>query len=370
MTDSTTNSPSSLAAGQRIGEYVLTEVAGRGAYGEVWAAHHHVWKDNRVAVKVPTDPAYLRSLRDEGQAVHHLDHPNIAKALGFDPFAPMPYLVVEYVGGGNLRQFMGQFDGNKIDPDDAAHILRQVLLGLQHAHDRGVVHRDVKPENVLLTADAKPGELGEGGMVKLTDFGLGAASNPKALAESIAYSMDAADDAAKQIAGTLDYMAPEVRAGQGADATSDLYSCGVMLFEMLTGEKPAGGEVPSDLRPGLDKKFDVVFRGSYARREKRYKTAADMAAALGAQLAPPPLPRRDAPPMPPKRQVVGNVAPPKDCKRCGGSVAGDDQFCMHCGTQLAETVRRCNNCGGHPAPGDRFCIFCGGTLDVPAEGGR
>src|ERR1700683_5024657 len=91
------------AAEQRISEYVLEAKVGEGAFGEVWRARHHVWADQFVAIKIPTDPQYLRNLQREGAAIHGLVHPNIVRAIGFDPYASPPYLVMEYVPGSNLR---------------------------------------------------------------------------------------------------------------------------------------------------------------------------------------------------------------------------------------------------------------------------
>src|SRR3954447_15043326 len=88
---------------QRISEYLLDEPIGRGAFGEVWRAHHHVWADQFVAIKIPTDAQYLRNLQREGVAIHGLVHPNIVRAIGFDPYADPPYLTTEYVPGTSLR---------------------------------------------------------------------------------------------------------------------------------------------------------------------------------------------------------------------------------------------------------------------------
>src|SRR5471032_2827369 len=88
---------------QRIGEYVLEQKIAAGTFGEVWRAHHHVWVDQLVAIKIPTDPQYLRNLQREGVAIHGMIHPNIVRAIGFDPYAPVPYLVMEYVPGTSLR---------------------------------------------------------------------------------------------------------------------------------------------------------------------------------------------------------------------------------------------------------------------------
>jgi serine/threonine protein kinase len=84
-------------AEQRVGEYVLEVKVGGGTFGEVWRAHHHVWLDQLVAIKIPTDPQYLRNLQREGAAIHGLVHPNIVRAMGFDPYAEVPYLTMEFI---------------------------------------------------------------------------------------------------------------------------------------------------------------------------------------------------------------------------------------------------------------------------------
>src|SRR6476659_2740305 len=89
---------------QRISVYLLDAKVGGGTFGEVWRARHHVWTDQLVAIKIPTDPQYVRNLQREGVAIHGLIHPNIVRAMGFDPYADPPYLVMEYVPGTNLRQ--------------------------------------------------------------------------------------------------------------------------------------------------------------------------------------------------------------------------------------------------------------------------
>src|SRR5262245_52757573 len=91
---------------QRISEYVLDAQIGAGTFGEVWRARHHVWADQLVAIKIPTDPQYVRNLQHEGAAIHGLQHPNIVRAIGFDPYADPAYLVMEYVPGVSLRQLI------------------------------------------------------------------------------------------------------------------------------------------------------------------------------------------------------------------------------------------------------------------------
>src|SRR5581483_7171717 len=132
---------------QRISEYVLEAKVGGGTFGEVWRAHHHVWTDQFVAIKIPTDPQYLRNLQREGVAIHGLTHPNIVRAIGFDPYADPPYLVMEYVPGTSLRPLI---QNKSLSIADSVAVMKQVLAGLSYAHSQGLINRDVKPENVLV----------------------------------------------------------------------------------------------------------------------------------------------------------------------------------------------------------------------------
>ncbi len=335
-------------SGQRISEYLLDARIGSGAFGEVWRARHHVWADQVVAIKIPNDPTYIRDLQREGLAVQGLEHPNIAKARGFDPYADPPYLVIEYVPGESLR---GLIRSRQLTIDEAVAVMRQILEGLSYAHGNGIVHRDLKPENVLIHESAKQKSLAEPGVVKITDFGFGqrAASAP---AQSIAYSMSLEPDKAQRIVGTIAYMSPEQRDGAKVDARTDLFACGVILFEMLTGEKPTGTEVPSDLRTGVPGHLDEAYRRACARLEKRVADANEMLAAI-----------RSSPPMLPG--AAGGTFPTQmsGCPRCQRPVGQKDQFCMHCGVQLTTTVRRCSHCGGYPDADDAFCTHCGRTLN-------
>ena len=115
------------SANQRVGEYVLQDRIAAGTFGEVWKAHHHVWADQFVAVKIPTDPQYLRNLQREGVAVHGLQHPNIVRAIGFDPYADPAYLAMEFVPGTSLRPLI---QNRSLKIEDAVAVMRQVLAGL------------------------------------------------------------------------------------------------------------------------------------------------------------------------------------------------------------------------------------------------
>lgn len=345
-----------VTSGQRVGEYILNERIGGGAFGEVWRAHHHAWVDQLVAVKIPSDPAYVRSLQSEGHAVHGLQHPNIARAIGFDPFAPIPYLVTEYVPGTSLRPLI---ERRTLSIPDGVLVLRSTLAGLAFAHERRIVHRDIKPENVLVHEDAGTRGYGAEGMVKLTDFGMG--QRTADTQQSIVLSMQ--QETTRELAGSLDYMSPEQRRGEAVDARADVYACGVMLFELMTGTRPSGTEIPSDLNREVPREIDELFKRSYARLERRFADAGEMLKAVPDGSIPT---ARHAPVAPAGIATTDNPrARTLVCPRCGRKPGAGDQFCMHCGQQLVAEVRRCPSCGFHPDPSDRFCLHCGRALMPP-----
>ncbi|MGH7215413.1 MAG: protein kinase domain-containing protein, partial [Tepidisphaeraceae bacterium] len=353
---------------QRVSEYVLDERIGAGTFGEVWRARHHVWTDQFVAIKIPTDPQYLRNLQREGAAVHGLVHPNIVRAIGFDPYAPTPYLTMEYIPGTSLRPLISK---RSLSVDDVVAILKQVLAGLGHAHERGLVHRDVKPENILIHERAARDGYAAEGVVKVTDFGLGSATTATAVG-SIVYSASL-ERGGGEIAGSLDYMAPEQRSGADVDARADLYACGVMLYEMLTGERPAGTDVPSDVNPNAPRYLDDLFRRSYARLDKRFKDAAEFAAGLTA-------PARTivssipslTPPVPmPSSGATGMNGEKVLCPVCSGrgiKPGAEWTFCDHCRgmgklrgrSPQGEIEIECPKCRGHGTQAPEKCANCRG----------
>lgn len=338
-------------AGDRISNYILEERVGRGSFGEVWRARHHVFGEH-VAVKIPTDREYVRHLQRGGVVIHGLRHPNIVRALDMDPYAEPPYLIMEYVAGPSLRSAISAL-GVGFPIGSATAILRGLLHALAAAHDKQLIHRDIKPENILL--DRPLEELG--GIVeqevKLTDFDLGGSSS--VLREQMLQSGSLEAEEGERIAGTLAYMSPEQREGRSLDARSDLYSCGIVLFEMLTGERPQGSDSPSLLRRDVPPVLDQVFQRSYTRWDRRYGSAREMLDALGNAAL---------------RGEVGAARPwavagdGSRCSQCRAAVHRGDQFCIQCGAQLVAAVPHCAACGAFVAASDRFCIFCGKDLRV------
>ncbi len=340
-----------LSEGDRISNYLLEKRVGTGSFGEVWCAKHHVF-DDRVAIKIPTDPQFVRNLQREGVAVHGLKHPNIVRVVDLDPYATPPYLIMEYVDGPSLREVVDQY-GDKIPIDACVTIMRGVLQALSAAHDAGLIHRDVKPANILLNhpLDAVAGVVEQA--VKVTDFGLGIVGGHTT--QSILQSGSLLTEDGRSIAGTLAYMAPEQKEGGKVDARSDLFSCGIVLFELLTGERPQGSDAPSSMRAEVPRELDEVFQRAYTHKDRRFASAREMLAALS--------PVGQGAPPPPDLARAGVV---DCCRSCNTRVHRDDQFCIRCGQQLVESVPRCRACQAFVHRSDRYCIFCGHDLRVIA----
>lgn len=349
--------------GDRISEYLLDELVGSGSFGQVWKAHHHIWKDTAVAIKIPTDSQFVRNLQKEGITIHGLKHPGIVRAIGLDPYADIPYLIMEYVDGCSLRQLIDAYpQGMPIRA--AQNVVCGVLSALEHAHSNDVIHRDVKPANILVAdGDKKSTEMIAVSDVKVTDFGLGRAG--QITTHSIMQSGSLLSEEGKSISGTLAYMAPEQRDGDETDIRSDLYSVGVVLFEMLCGERPSGSDMPSHIREGLPSWVDRVYSRLYTRRDRRFASAGDALREIESSSVPPVARRQLVPPPPPHREFRIDVE--KTCPSCHAQVEPDDNFCIMCGSQVAAHPRRCRHCHSYPALEDKYCIFCGTPLPEHVE---
>ncbi len=240
---------------------VIEELIGTGGMGRVYRAQQtHL--NRTVALKVLTperanDPEWLERFNREARALARLSHPHIVQVYDFGE-APMPFLLMEYVDGVNLRQAM---QNGALTAREALAIVPKLCDALHYAHEHGVLHRDIKPENILIDTE---------GRVKVVDFGLAKLRDEKALPFTLTES------GAKL--GTLAYMAPEqIEKPSDVDHRADIYSLGVVFYEMLTGELPLGRFPTPSEASGVDPRLDsVVMRTLEKRREKRFDNANEM----------------------------------------------------------------------------------------------
>lgn len=258
-----------LEPGLRIGNYLLECPVGRGAFASVWRAVHHERRQRVVAVKIALDPAYRRQLATEG-LLPDVDDPRVVPILDSDTrFSERPYVVMPYYERGSLAQRIAAAPGG-LPEDEVERLLTDILGGLSAAHARGIVHRDIKPSNILLTDD--------GGAV-MADFGLSLCAEGATLLGSLIQSMSI-DDSRRTLAGTLAYLAPEIVDGSPPSPATDVFSVGVVLFEMLTGRRPCGPERPLEVRADLvaDIGWDELYARACRPRDARFSDAAAMLA--------------------------------------------------------------------------------------------
>ena len=213
-----------LSPGSTFGEYEVENVVGLGGVGILYRARQPRL-DRPVALKlvereVARDPVVRERLRREARMVAALDHPNVVPLYAAGEEDGTVYIVTRWVEGTELGTLI-QRDG-PLEPGRAARTAAQIAAALEVAHEKGLVHRDVKPSNVILTAEDH---------VYLTDFGLAKRADTQP-------GLTAVD----QVLGTVDYVAPEQIEGSEPDARGDIYSLGCLLFEMLTGEPPFAGQ--------------------------------------------------------------------------------------------------------------------------------
>ena len=243
----------------------ILELLGKGGMGAVYKARQR-GLDRLVAVKVLPpeighDPAFAERFTREARALARLSHNHIVSVFDFGQSDGLFYIVMEYVDGVNLRQTI---QAGKLTPAEALAIVPQICEALQFAHDEGIVHRDIKPENILID---------KRGRVKIADFGLA-----KLMASGGRESPDGNLTATHQIMGTLRYMAPEQMLGtREVDHRADIYSLGVIFYELLTGELPMGKFAPPSNKVQIDVRLDeIVLRALEQHPEQRYQHASEV----------------------------------------------------------------------------------------------
>ncbi|HEX5240267.1 MAG TPA: protein kinase, partial [Candidatus Limnocylindrales bacterium] len=264
------------------GRYRLVELLGQGGMATIYRARDSQLERD-VAVKVlrpeyGADPDFVARFRQEAQSAASLNHPNVVAVFDYGTDPAGPYIVMELVDGEDLASIVRR--GGPLPPRQAARLTAQVARALAAAHGHGIVHRDVKPGNVLVARD---------GRVKVTDFGIA-----RALSES-ALTLPGTT------LGSVHYFSPEQARGELATEASDIYSLGIVLYELLTGRRPWEGDSaaaiatarltgtvpsPSSVRSGIPAALEAVDRRALALRpEDRFASATEMAEALDRWLA-------------------------------------------------------------------------------------
>lgn len=248
-------SPAELA--DYFPQFEIVELLGRGGMGWVYKARQKNL-DRVIALKVLPpgiggDPAFAERFQREARALARLNHPNIVAIYDFGQAGPYFYFVMEFVDGANLRQLERT---RRLSPEEAFGIVPKICEALQFAHDEGIVHRDVKPENILV--DSK-------GRVKIADFGI---------AKLVGRKEDITLTGTQHTLGTPHYMAPEqIDTPTKVDHRADIYALGVVFYEMLTGEMPMGRFEPPSKHVEVDVRVDeVVLRSLERSPERRYQT--------------------------------------------------------------------------------------------------
>jgi len=263
------------------GRYVVEAVVGTGGMAVVYRAYDKIRKQT-VAIKVlrpeyESDFEFVRRFSREAEAASKVSHENIVNMFDVGKDGDVRYIVMEFVDGQTLKEMIRA--QGRIDPDVALRMTIRILAAVDHAHRNGIIHRDIKPQNIMVDRH---------GRVKVADFGIAR------LKASQTTRIDGQNGASAL--GSVHYFSPEQARGEVADEKSDLYSVGVCMYEMLTGKVPFDGETsvsvalkhvqeePKSMRlfqDGISKAMDeVVMRALYKDKTKRYQTAAEMAADL------------------------------------------------------------------------------------------
>lgn len=263
-----------IVKGTKINDrYQIIKTLGEGGMANVYLAHD-TYLDRNVAVKVlrgdlANDEKFVRRFQREALSATSLSHPNIVEIYDVGEDDGQYYIVMEYVDGKTLKQVLKQ--RGHLSVTEVIDIMLQVTDGMAHAHDAYIIHRDIKPQNIMILSN---------GMIKITDFGVAIALNSTQLTQT------------NSVMGTVHYIPPEQANGKGSTIRSDIYSMGIMMYELLTGLLPYKGDNAVEialkhLREPLPsvRKFDssipqsienVIIKATAKNPKNRYKDAREM----------------------------------------------------------------------------------------------
>ena len=208
------------------GRYQLEELIGSGGMANVYKATD-LLENRLVAVKILREECrgnedLVRRFKNESKAISVLDHPNIVKVYDVSVTDKLQFIVMEYIDGITLKEYM-EYRAQPLTYKETLHFITQVLAALQHAHEKGIVHRDIKPQNIMLLADST---------IKVMDFGIAR------------FSRSENQTMTDKAIGSVHYISPEQAKGDTTDAKADIYSVGVMMYEMLSGKLPFESDSP------------------------------------------------------------------------------------------------------------------------------
>ena len=260
--------------GKRLdGRYEIQEIIGVGGMAVVYKAYDNV-ENRTVAIKIlkeefVSNEEFIRRFKNESKAIAVLSHPNIVKVYDVSFGDLIQYIVMEYIDGITLKEFIER-QGSLLWKD-AVYFTIQILKGLQHAHDKGIVHRDVKPQNIMVLSD---------GTIKVADFGIAR------------FARNEQRTITDKAIGSVHYISPEQARGEKTDEKSDIYSVGVMLYEMLTGQLPFEAEsavsvaimqlqrdpkLPTEINPTIPLGLEqITMHAMQKTPERRYQSASEM----------------------------------------------------------------------------------------------
>lgn len=348
--------------GVTLGNYKILAQLGQGGMARVYRAHQENL-DREVAVKVlppwfAADRNFVERFNLEARLIARLSHPNIVTVHDADEYHGHLYIVMQLVDGGTLKLRLDQLQAlnQLMDILEAKRIFTQLASALSYAHEQGIIHRDVKPVNVLLDRAGRP---------ILSDFGIA-----KALAGSKELTRQGAG------VGTPEYMSPEQCQGGPVDGRADIYALGVMLFESLTGRLPfmadnypalAHSHIyeppphPNAINPALDPAVSqVIITALMKNPAHRYQQASDMAEALERAVHALPVDTGQRGSGPLEYNDPSRVAtiPLFTCPNCRHFNKAQTRFCTACGFPL----NPCRICGAQNPANNRFCSKCGQPL--------
>ncbi|MCI0387911.1 MAG: protein kinase [Acidobacteria bacterium] len=383
--------------GQELANYRIVSLLGKGGMGEVYLAEdtrlHRKVALKLLASQFTNDADRVRRFEREARAVSALNHPSIVTIFDIGQAGGLWFMATEFIEGRTLRQVLAE--GGPLQLPEVFRIVGQIADALQAAHDVRIIHRDIKPDNVMLRRD---------GYVKVLDFGLAKVSEMHSESEPSGASLSSLTEAGT-VMGTVSYMSPEQARGLEVDERTDIFSLGVVIYEMITGRRPFEGATASDVIASIlrsepppltqytpeapDELEQIVAKVLAKKQEERYQSVKDLTLDLkslaqeielrallsrGGRLDPKSAKEAATRQMrlsgaSSEDQQAAPVSAQLTCPGCKSINPGVARFCLNCGGSL---VTHCANCQTETPPGAHFCMSCGQQVGgvTPADNAR